>query len=321
MNTLRDWKWLLLFWLIGSTPPVVWGSGDFLPLDEPECYGGLPKKASFTAATSAWHTYSFSGKCGLLHTRLHLQTFAPWTGTGTYNPATGQTTEDVVVPAARLDEPSRPYGRFQTTMHCASDPWLTIKIKCTRIVPTVDAPLDRPGAANASGWRQAMPLAPMITDTIQRYSRPFTSILTDDTRRALNQQYRLVFQTKVNPLVRKPNAPNIIYPQPNTRITSSSFKIQIVPSQMLTGTHIFVQFTRLDGPPNTLKPTYAWTRPTSELVNSTYLPTDIVNSKGNWSLRARIEAPKPGDFSADVPFVYAPAIATKPRGGFDIYRR
>lgn len=310
---------LLLLFLV--TPCTLLGSGDLLWVGDRECYGHLPQKATFGSTLS---TYQFSGKCDLYQTRLNLPTTAPWTGTGTYEPATGRTTEDVIVPAPRIDEPSRPYGRFQATMHCIADPWLTTHLKCTKIVPTVDAPLDRPGAANTAGWRQKYPLSPMITGALSTYGRPFTSILTDATRVALNKQHSnpLGLQTKVNPMVLKPNSPIIIYPQPNTRVTSRDYKIQVVPSQMLNGSHILVQFTKLDLPPNTLKPTYAWVRPTSELVNSTYLPNDIVNSNGHWSLRARIEAPKPGDFSAEVPFVYAPApIAVQPRKNIDIYRR
>ena len=49
------------------------------------------------------------------------------------------------MPAPRIDEPSRPYGHFQATMHCSSDPWLNPNIKCDHIVPSVYAPLDNTG--------------------------------------------------------------------------------------------------------------------------------------------------------------------------------
>lgn len=277
------------------------------------------KTAAFDSKSSI---YQFSGECTLRHTRLKLLTTAPWTATGTFDPKTTSTSEDIVVPAARIDQPSRPYGRFQAKMHCPSDPWLTQNIACNGIVPTIDAPLDQT-APNAVGWQQSEPLAPKIRDVLVYNRRPFTAVLSDDMRRALNKQHSnpLGLQTKVNPMVVQPNSPIIISPQPNTRVTSNAFKIQIVPSKMLTGTHILVQFTKVDGPANQLKPTYSWLRPTGELASGAYLPTDLVNSKGNWKIRARIDAPKPGDFSAEVPFTYAPAIATKPRTGFDIYKR
>lgn len=300
-------------------------SGEFLHLPETDpdygCYGRAPQSATFTNQKS---TYVFTGKCDLLRTRLNLRTTAPWTGTGTYEPATGRTTEDIIVPAPRLDEPSRPYGRFQAAMRCSADPWLTTKLTCDNITSTVDAPLDRTGAANTMGWRQPFPLGPLITSKISYYARPYTSILKDDARKALNAQYRSRFPKAYTPsaIYLGPSAPIIISPQPNVRITSGSFKIQMTPSKYFTGTHILVQFTKVDGPANQLKPTYAWSRTTGELANGAYLPTDIVNSNGNWTLRARIEAPKPGDFSAAVPFVYQPAPMTiQPRRNIDIYRR
>lgn len=203
-------------------------------------------------------------------------------------------------------------------MRCIADPWLTINSTCDGIVATADAPLNRPGAAHTIGWGQSLSLGSIITGKINYYSRPYSAILNDGARNALNVQYQERYsqvQYKANPNMLQSTAPIIESPQPNARVTSSSFKIQIVPSKNLNGTHILVQFTKEDGPPNVLKPTYTWRRLTSELRNGASLPTDIITTKGRWTLRARIDAPQLGDFSDDVPFTYEPAIATKPRKG------
>lgn len=148
------------------------------------CYGSEPKNATFTATR---YTYIFSGSCTLLQTRYDIKGSVPWTGVGTYDPATGQATEDILVPAPRTDQPSRPYGRFQASMHCSADPWLNPNVKCDHIVPVVDAPLDRT-AANAKGYRPA-PLAPLITSSLMSNSRPFTSFMTQDAVNSLNRRY------------------------------------------------------------------------------------------------------------------------------------
>jgi hypothetical protein len=148
------------------------------------CYGGEPKNATFTATR---YTYIFSGSCTLLQTRYDIKGSVPWTAVGTYDPATGQAAEDILVPAPRTDQPSRPYGRFQASMHCSADPWLNPNVKCDHIVPVVDAPLDRT-AANAKGYRPA-PLAPLITSSVISNNRPFTSFMTQDAINSLNRRY------------------------------------------------------------------------------------------------------------------------------------
>lgn len=200
------------------------------------------------------------------------------------------------------------------------DPWLSEpRLKC------------RGTQLNAQGeFALKTVLVNALMEQIQRQQRPFTARHPFDrnglvAKRNADLQREAApvprLQTKANPLAIS-NAPIIHSPQTDTRITSSNFKIHITASKMLTGSHILVQFTKMDGSANTLKPTYSWRRPTSELAEGTYFPTDIVNSNGNWSLRARIDAPKPGDFSADVPFIYAvPPIAILPRKNIDIYRR
>jgi len=279
---------------------------------DPYCYGKTPKSAMSTALKSS---YVVMGKCDMPQ-RFNEPTTVLWRSTGTYEPDIGRTTEDIVVLAARLDEPSQFYGRSQTVMRCLADPWLTTDAICDGTVASASAPLNRINATNTIDWGHSSPLGAMIAEKINHYRRPYGSIVNDGARKDLNSQYQHydLVQYKTNPNMLQSTAPIITSPQPNARVTSSSFKIQIAPSNNLTGTHILVQFTKTDGPPNQLRPTYAWRRLTSELANGAYLPTDIV-TKGQWTLRARIDAPQLGDFSADVPFTYEPAIATKPRKG------
>lgn len=118
-------------------------------------------------------------------------------------------------------------------------------------------------------------------------------------------------------------APKIISPQSNTRVISSAFKIQIVPQSHFSGTHILVHFTKLGAPAGQLTQTFPWVMPTSELAKGASLPTNIFTSNlgGPWSVRARVESPKPGDFSADVPFTFAPVATTKPRAQFQLQGR
>ena len=304
---------LLALILIGVVFPGIaqrtFGSSD------PYCYGKTLESAVSPARKS---TYVFMEKCVLQETRFNQSTTILWRGIGMYEPATGRTTENIVVLAQRPDEPVRAYGRFQAMMRCPADPWLTTTSTCNDIVATGDGPLHRMGEVNSIGWMPSSRLGARVAGKINFYSRPYSAILNDGDGKALNVQYPERYsqvQYKRNPNMLQSTAPIIESPQPNARVTSSSFKIQIVPSKNLSGTHILVQFTKDDGPPNQLKPTYAWRRLTSELRDGAYLPTDIVATKGRWTLRARIDAPQLGDFSDDVPFIYEPAIAIKPRKG------
>jgi hypothetical protein len=165
--------------------PEASGSGELIFAPDTGCYGGPPKNVTFTPAR---FTYVFTGSCTLLQTRANLPVEVPWTGVGTYDPPTGRTAEDIIVPAPRIDQPSRPYGRFQATMHCSRDPWLNPDVKCDQIAPTVYAPLDNT-PPNVIGYKQPFPLGPEITGRIQQYGRPYTSMLTQDAVNKLNQQY------------------------------------------------------------------------------------------------------------------------------------
>lgn len=180
------WCVLVLYFVLGVTwSHDVLGSGELLPVDDHGCYGDGPQNVTFTPTR---YTYVSAGQCTLAHTRLNLNVTVHWTGVGTYDPRSGQTAEDIIVPAPRIDEPSRPYGHFQAVMHCSSDPWLNPGVKCDHIAPTVYAPLDNT-APNAQGWKQPYPLAPVIAGTIQQTGRPYTSGMTQDAVNKLNRQY------------------------------------------------------------------------------------------------------------------------------------
>lgn len=107
-------------------------------------------------------------------------------------------------------------------------------------------------------------------------------------------------------------APKILSPVPAARIITTRSKIQIVPQQYFTGTHMLVYFIKFNAP-GVLNEQFAWTRPTSDLTKGLDLPNDIftANRAGSWSVRARIDSPKAGDFSPEVPFTFAPVTTTK----------
>jgi len=185
MHNVRLITLKVCFCLTVALSQAAYGSGELVPGDDHGCYGNGPENATYTPTR---FTYVSAGYCSLTRTRLNLDVTVHWTGVGTYDPATGQTAEDIIVPAPRIDEPSRPYGHFQATLHCSADPWLNPNIQCDHIVPTVYAPLDNT-APNAKGWKQPYPLAPIIAGTIQQTRRPYTATMSQDAVNKLNRQY------------------------------------------------------------------------------------------------------------------------------------
>ncbi|MCW5795247.1 MAG: hypothetical protein U0319_01425 [Nitrospira sp.] len=187
------------FSLTVLSPLEAHAKDDLVAPNDPTCYGSEPKNATFVATR---YTYIFSGSCNLAQTRLAIRVSVPWTGVGTFDPTTGQAAEDILVPAPKISEPSRPYGRFKTTMHCSSDPWLNPTVQCDQIVPTVDAPLDRT-APNAQGYRPE-PLAPNIVDIVRARRRPFTSFMNQDAVNSLNRRFGAYqAQNKTNQVIRQ----------------------------------------------------------------------------------------------------------------------
>ena len=97
-----------------------------LPPDDP-CYSLSFRKATFTPAP---YKYEFAGTCNLVHTRAAFPITVSWTAVGTYDPATGATTEVITVPPPLISEPSRPYGEFRASLHCVNDPWRAKAPQC-----------------------------------------------------------------------------------------------------------------------------------------------------------------------------------------------
>jgi len=168
---------IFCLWFGFGVLSYAWGSASFGSApDDPNCMGAAPQSADFKTVP---YTYVFTGVCDLTITRLQIPTKVIWTGVGRWDPTKGQAFEDIIVPAPRIDEPSRPYGRFTATMHCNADPWLNPSMKCNQISPKVDEPAQKYGQ-----------LGPEITQTIYADARPFTSIMREDAVRSLNAQYQ-----------------------------------------------------------------------------------------------------------------------------------
>jgi hypothetical protein len=188
----------LCFWLARDAA----GSGDLVRVDDYGCYYRAVRQADFFPET---FRYLSAGLCDLTHTRLDLSVKIPWQGLGTYDPRTGKTVEDIDAPGPQPGQPSHPYGKFHVEMQCNGDTWLSPNIKCDKIYPTVDSPLDRMGP-NAAGWKQTYSLVPLITGPIRIYGRPYTSFMADDIRQTLNRQYQayVASQRKQTPLQAPP---------------------------------------------------------------------------------------------------------------------
>jgi hypothetical protein len=161
-------------------------SGDLLTIAADECYGAAPKSVTFTPTKTS---YTFGGACDLTQTRAHLPITVPWTATASYEPATGRAIEDIIVPPPLISQPSRLYGTFHSSMHCAADPWVNASVTCDQVVATANAPLDHTGP-NAIGYKPDYPLEPYILGYARQYKCPFTSFLDDAPRAALLAQYK-----------------------------------------------------------------------------------------------------------------------------------
>ena len=252
-------------------PPFASGSADFgAGGDDPNCIGAAPQSADFKSVPYA---YTFTGVCDLALTRLNLPVRVIWTGVGRWDPTKGQAFEDIIVPAPRIDEPSRPYGRFTATMHCNADPWLNPNITCDHISPTVDAPLDRQ-APNAQGWKQPFALGPSILQGIYDNKRPFTSIMREDAVRSLNAQY----QTYLASLKAQRKEQEILQATPQQTVWQNFYPTILSPTG---GQRFYAQMTV----PIRLAPPSGW-KVTSYLVS-----IQKKDARGNWAVQTNIPVP------------------------------
>ena len=170
MNLL--WLLTLLSWLFltVTVPHHVSASGYILDLGPDNfCYKKAPHKVTFAPPP---FTYVFTGTCNMLHTRAQLPVDVPWTVVGTYDPATGKTTEDINVPPPTISQPSRPYGRFLATMRCAADPWRDPRVLCDQISASANPPAT---AYPPNAWgNYSRELVTQIINRINTYRRPYS---------------------------------------------------------------------------------------------------------------------------------------------------
>lgn len=161
--------------------------GTLLEVAPDVCGPGMPRKATFTPVRN---TYEFAGVCDLVTTRRYLPTKIPWTAVGTYDPATGTTTEVITIPPPAISEPSRPYGEFRASLRCVSDPWLGLQNPQCVLFSALSNPPPTAFAPNEQG-RYFRAVLNNILDTMKNTQRPFSSLyLTDNARKSANAQYQ-----------------------------------------------------------------------------------------------------------------------------------
>ena len=85
-------------------PHFAFPSGTILKIEDDAC-----APLTLKSVTLAPVTYTFTGVCNLVHTRLALPITVPYTVIGTFDPITGKTTEDINLPPPAINQPSRPY--------------------------------------------------------------------------------------------------------------------------------------------------------------------------------------------------------------------
>ncbi|GKS57227.1 hypothetical protein YTPLAS18_07540 [Nitrospira sp.] len=166
------------------SPSSVLASGILLPPTDP-CLNKAPQNVNFSKVP---RTYIFTGTCNLMQTRLAVNVDVPWTGVGTYDPATGKAAEDIIVPPPTISQPSRPYGRFLATMHCAADPWLDANVKCDQVVASSNPPANA-YPPNAYG-RYAAGVVTQVIAAISSARRPYTAQMNDSNRQQIMAQYQ-----------------------------------------------------------------------------------------------------------------------------------
>lgn len=119
-------------------------------------------------------------------------------------------------------------------------------------------------------------------------------------------------------------APTIVTPVANGLMVYQKSKFIITPRAEFSGTQFQIEFTRLNAAAGQRR-VFLWEPQISRLVQGADIPNDIFGTQaGPWKMRARVVAPKPGDFSLEVPFHYAmqsPVFTTKPQSQFELQRR
>ncbi|HEY3197536.1 MAG TPA: hypothetical protein VGJ57_05950 [Nitrospirales bacterium] len=200
MRNVLLFSLLLTVVLTITSPPSVLASGSF----GEEADNNACNPFTLQKVTVAPVTYSFTGICNLVHTRLAVPVKVPYTAIGTYDPATGKTTEDINVPAPAINEPSRPYGRFSSSMHCATDPWRDGQGNCNEVAVSVNPP--------GSAWppndfgNYARTVISVLTQHSRDHGRPLTAYLEDAQRKSVDEQYQAAALTAAAALEAKRKA-------------------------------------------------------------------------------------------------------------------
>jgi hypothetical protein len=174
--------------LTGASPQHASAKGTPLIIADDVCTVPIPSAATFSTDL---HKYTLTGTCNLVHTSLRLPIQVPYTAMNAYNPKTGETWEDINVPPPAINQPSRPYGRFQSKMRCNVDPWLNAKIqyqdpniKCDQIQTTATPPWSAYGPGRVGDYMKT------LFYEFQTYGQPRSSWMTEDNRTSLNAQYQ-----------------------------------------------------------------------------------------------------------------------------------
>jgi hypothetical protein len=200
-------------------------------------------------------------------------------------------------------------GSFTSTMQCDQDPWLEAPGPCQFIVTT---PTGSPPGTFVGDMAMVVP------------SAPFSSALTTGERAELNLQFHIFLSVrqKVGPeslTTVESTAPIIVAPHHNGYMVYKKSEFVIEPAPNFPGDEILVEFRRLDTPGAPRKP---WRVPATTLSSGVLIPFQIFGAQpGPYAMRARIDAPQPGDFSREIRFEYlmeSPFLTTPSKGPVEI---
>jgi hypothetical protein len=219
--------------------------------------------------------------------RTVLQSF-DWVAEGRYHPATKAINEKFDF----FNIMTRQSASFTSTMQCAQDPWLEAAGPCQFIVTT---PTGSPPGSFVGDMNTVVP------------SAPFSSALTPGERAELNRQFGIFLSVRqrIGPAsltTAVSTAPIILRPHQNGYMLRRKSEFVIEPAPGFPGDEIYVEFWRLDMPGAKRA---EWKLPATLFGSGVLIPDVIFGAQpGPWAMRARIDAPQPGDFSREVRFDY-----------------
>lgn len=291
---------------------------------DPACSDIRPKTVTYSANR---YTYKFEGTCNLVHTRARLPIQIPFTVVSTYEPSTGKTTDDIDVPAPAINQPSRPYGHFYSTMRCNIDPWLYLKptnqppytnIQCDQIVHMANPPASAWPPGPAGNYLRS------LIDQINSFRIPYSSVISDEARAFLLAQVQALMAAEkrsdqllqgsrqpsgalgaytalIHPSVVTPTSGQIVYSQ-------SAVSIKLAPPQGWTVTGYTINIQRRD-------PNGTWVNHTTIPIAAATAhspagytgfgggaPPAFLMLPGKWRLNAQASSPKMSGVSDWVEF-------------------